>query len=162
MGTGKSTVGKICADRLGYDYVDSDAVVEARAGCSVAQLFASQGEAAFRSLERQVLAELSGRPDVVIATGGGAVLNAENVAVLRANGRIVLLTATPECILSRVCDASTRPLLANAPDPRSRIEALLAEREAAYRQAAHHYIDTSCRTPEAVAQDVLEWYRKGK
>src|SRR5690242_1104336 len=133
MGSGKSTVGRICADRLGYDYVDSDADIEKRAGCSITQLFASQGEAAFRALERQALAELSARPDVVLATGGGAVLDAENVSTLRANSRIVLLTATPECILERVRDAVTRPLLADAADPLKRIRELLAQREVAYR-----------------------------
>lgn len=160
MGTGKSTIGKLCADRLGYGYFDSDAVIEAQAGCSITQLFARQGEAAFRSLEKQVLAALSARSDVVIATGGGAVQDPENATTLRANGRIVLLTATPECILARIHDAATRPLLANAPDPHARIAALLAEREAAYRRAAHHGIDTTDRTPEAVAEDVLAWYRK--
>ncbi|HLV81034.1 MAG TPA: shikimate kinase [Chthonomonadaceae bacterium] len=160
MGAGKSTVGKLCAAHLGYAFVDSDAVIEAHAGCSVAQLFAARGERAFRRLERQALAALSARPGVVIATGGGAVLDADNVALLRARGRVVLLLASPEAVLARVGEAATRPLLAGALDPRSRIAALLAERDAAYRRAAHHCVDTLQRTPEQVAEDVVTWYRK--
>src|SRR5947207_704151 len=116
MGTGKTTVGRLCAAQLGYDFYDSDTVIEARAGCSIARFFAEHGEAAFRQREREVIAELAAMPGRVIAAGGGAALDPDNMGCLRATGLVVLLTASPEAILSRVGNAQTRPLLAGAPD----------------------------------------------
>lgn len=158
MGTGKSVAGKICGMRLGCPFVDSDAVIEARTGGTVARLFADQGEAAFRQQERAVIAELMATSPLVLSTGGGVVLDPGNVERLRAGGAVILLTATPECILKRVGDASTRPLLADASDPGARIQALLAEREPRYRRAAHHVIDTTDLTPEEVADAILVWF----
>ncbi len=159
MGTGKSTVGKLCAAQLGYRFYDSDSVIERRAGCSIPQLFAMQGEAAFRQMEREVIRELAETPGLVIATGGGAILDPENAACLHARGRIVLLTAAPHIILRRVGNARSRPLLAGAPDPRARVEALLAERLPRYEAAAHHRMDTTDRSPQEIAAQIVAWYR---
>ncbi|HZP81941.1 MAG TPA: shikimate kinase [Chthonomonadaceae bacterium] len=159
MGTGKTTVGRLCAARLGYRFCDSDAVIEARTGGSIARFFEQHGEAAFRQMEREVIRELAATPGLVIATGGGAALNPENVADLRAGGRVVLLTASPEVLLKRVGDARSRPLLADAADPRARIATLLADRLPHYERAAHHRVNTTDRRPQEIAAEIVAWYR---
>src|SRR5437762_10029536 len=110
MGTGKSGVGRRLATRLGRAFVDTDQLVERRAGKSVAAIFADDGEPAFRALERDAVATAAARGDAVIAVGGGAVLDATNLTRLRAAGVVVCLTAAAETILRRVGDASQRPL----------------------------------------------------
>ena len=159
MGTGKSTLGRLCAAELGYSFCDSDHILEARAGCSIAELFEREGEAAFRERERQVIAELAATSGLVIATGGGAVLDGGNAARLRETGLLVLLTASPDAILKRVGRSRTRPLLANAPSPRARVEELLAERMPVYRRAAHCQVETGSRPPRAVAQQIVMLYQ---
>lgn len=158
MGAGKSAIGRMCAAKLGYTFRDSDAVIEQQAGCAIAQLFASQGEAAFRQCEREVIAELAGTPGLVISTGGGVVLDPANVEALRASGLIVWLTATPEVILKRVGDARTRPLLASAPDPRARIAEMLAERAPKYESAAHCVVSTTDRPLTEITAEVVALY----
>ena len=98
MAVGKSKIGPMCARRLGYEFWDSDIEIERQTGCSVAELFAREGEAAFRERERQVVAELAARRGAVISTGGGTVLNPENAARLRETGLVVLLTAPAHVI----------------------------------------------------------------
>jgi shikimate kinase len=137
MGTGKSTLGRAAAQLLGRPLVDTDAAVEARAGASVPEIFASRGEAAFRELEAAVVAEVARRSGQVVATGGGVLGRPENVAALRSGGLLVALTARPEVILRRVggaAAAARRPLLAG-PDPLGRVRELLRARAAQYAQA---------------------------
>lgn len=162
MGVGKSTVGRLCAKQLGYTFLDSDAVIAERAGCPVAQFFAERGEAAFRALEREVIAELAARPGIVLSTGGGVVLDAANVANLRAGGLVVLLTASVEVVLRRVGDRNSRPLLASASDPRARVLQLLAERAPYYERAAHCRVETTDRRPGQVAAQVVKLYRQAE
>jgi shikimate kinase len=159
MATGKSTLGRLCAARLGYAFRDSDAVIEAAVGSSIPSFFAEQGEAAFRQKEREVIAELAAKSGQVIATGGGVVLDAANVTNLRATGRVLLLVASPETILQRVGDAQSRPLLATAPDPLAHIESLLAERFPHYARAAHHQIEIADRAPYALVDEIVRWFR---
>jgi shikimate kinase len=160
MGTGKSTIGRMCAARLGYAFRDSDRVIEQRAGCTIPELFAEKGEAVFRQMEREVIAEMAATPELVIATGGGAPLDPENAARLRDGGTVVLLTATPEVILKRVGNARSRPMLAAAPDPRRRILELLDERAPRYEQIAHHRVDTTDRSPKAVAAEIIALFSR--
>ncbi len=160
MGTGKSAVGRRCARRLGYAFRDSDAAIVARIGCPIPQFFAEQGEAAFREVEREIIAELAATPGQVIATGGGVVLNEENVATLRATGCIVLLTASPEVLLKRVGNAQSRPLLASASDPLARIIELLAARAPFYDRAAEYRVDTSSLSSNEVAERVIALFDK--
>ena len=160
MGTGKSTVGKMCAKRLGYAFCDSDAVIEERVGCTIPELFATQGEAVFRQKEREVIAELALTPNLVIATGGGVVMDAENVANLRAEGLVILLRATPEVILKRVGDARSRPLLAVGSDPQARIEELLSLRAEQYERAAHLRLDTTDRSVPEIVTEAVRLYRR--
>lgn len=142
MATGKSTVGRRLAQRLGRRFVDTDQLIEERANASVAEIFAHEGEAGFRARERDAVATACGLSDVVIAIGGGALTDAGNRALLQAAGPLVCLEASAEEILKRVGDASSRPLLASAKDRLQRIRELQAEREPVYALATHR-IDTT-------------------
>ena len=133
--TGNSTVGRILAARLGMEYVDTDELIEAEQGRSIPEIFAQDGEAVFRELESVTLTQVAERQGVVVATGGGMVMDPENRAVMQRTGAVVCLEAQPATILSRmrsdVSDATVRPLLTSA-DPLARITALKANRQAAY------------------------------
>jgi len=139
MATGKSEVGRRLARRLGRPLVDLDKLVEAAAGKTVAAIFAADGEARFRELERGAVEEACRVPDAVIATGGGTLLDAENRRRLAGAGPIVCLSAAPEEIVRRIGNAASRPLLAdaNGGDRLARIRALLAERAPVYALATH-------------------------
>jgi shikimate kinase len=154
MGTGKTEVGREVARRLDRPFVDTDQLIEEAAGLPVAEIFARFGEAHFRTLEREAVTRACGVPRAVVATGGGAMLDPENRRRLRAVGPVICLTASLETILARLAGDVSRPLLQGA-DPRTRITALLAEREEAYA-AADCCVDTSGRSADAVADAVLE------
>ena len=158
MGTGKSSVGRACAHQLGYPYHDTDMWVVRRAHKSIPQIFAEDGEAAFRAQEREAIWSLTQRSAIVLSTGGGAVMDPENARLLRECGVVVLLTATVEAILARVGTRGNRPLL-QSDDPAARIRDLLAQRESAYRAAAHAVVDTTDVARETVAQEILSLYR---
>jgi len=140
-GSGKSTVGRQLARRLGLPFFDSDHVIEQRLGCSISDYFAREGEAAFRDVEEQVIAELAHGPDAVVATGGGAVLREANRRALREGGRVVYLRSSPEELHRRLRHDTQRPLLQVA-DPLARLRSLYAERDPLYREAAHFHIET--------------------
>jgi len=128
MGTGKTTLGRHLAKVLGYDFVDTDEQIEAQTGQGITDIFARQGEAAFRQLETRLVENLAAKHELVIATGGGLVLNPLNVVLLEKSGLIVCLTAPPEDILARVSrQQHIRPLLQQA-DPLAKINELLAQR----------------------------------
>lgn len=154
MGTGKSTVGRLLAERLGYAFVDTDAVIVERHG-PIPEIFATRGEAAFRTLEREVAAELAAADGHVIATGGRMLLDPSNAAVLGASGRVLCLTAELDTILARVAAdgvAHDRPLLAG-PDVEARIEALLAERAEGY--GAFEQVATDRRSPAEIVDAII-------
>lgn len=154
MGCGKTTVGRLLARHLKYSFVDTDQLIEGRCGMSVQQLFATEGEAAFRRLEKEVSRELGAGEGQVIATGGGLMVNPENAQALESNGVVFCLTAPPEMILQRVSKSGqeVRPLLA-APDPLARILELVREREKAY--ARFTQIATAEKDPHEVIKDIL-------
>lgn len=153
MGAGKSAVGRILADRLGIPYADVDDEVASRLGCSISELWGQRGEAAFRDLETAQVARLATKAPLVISTGGGVVLRADNVATMRASGAVVWLTASPTTLASRVGRGEGRPLLAEG-DPATRLAEILEERRGHYTAAAHHTVDTDGRNAAEVADDV--------
>ncbi len=153
MGTGKSSVGKRLAERLGYDFVDLDDLIEAEAHLPIAEIFATRGETAFRAMEREMVARVSGRERCVIATGGGAIVESRNLELLRRTGVVIALTASAEVILSRVGSGGDRPMLWGA-DPRRRVAELLAERTPAYARA-DALVDTSTRSVDEVVEHIL-------
>jgi len=160
MATGKSEVGRRLARALGRTFVDTDRLVESTAGRSVAQVFAAEGEPAFRALERAAVARACAMPDAVIATGGGTMMDAESRRLLSAAGPIVCLTASPETILRRVGEGSSRPLLASAPDRLAKIRSLLEERATIY-SAATYTVDTTGLGVEQVVERVRDLVENG-
>jgi shikimate kinase len=158
MGTGKTSVGRIVAEQLRFAFLDTDTVIEARAGKPISEIFAEQGEQGFRELEQRIVKELSVRDDTVISTGGGLIVNPENLASLRQHALVICLWASPETIWSRVKNQNHRPLL-NEPDPLARIRQLLAERSPCYKQC-DVLVSTELRSPREVAQQVLHQFRR--
>ena len=153
MGSGKTAVGQAVADRLGRWVVDMDAVIERRAGKPVSAIFAQNGEPAFRQMEAALCRELARERNLVIATGGGALVSDDNRAALGETGLLICLHASVDAILARLDGVDDRPLLAG-PDRRQRVEALLAQRVAAYAAIPHH-IDTDGLSVEQVAERVI-------
>jgi shikimate kinase len=140
-GSGKSTVGRQLSRRLQLPFFDSDHVIEQRLGCSIREYFAREGEAAFRDVEEQVLAELAQGPTAVVATGGGAVLRAGNRQRLRDAGRVIYLRSSPEELFRRLRHDMQRPLLQVA-NPLDKLRELYAQRDPLYREVAHFQIET--------------------
>jgi len=155
-GSGKTTVGKILAERLGWVFLDADAVLEERAGKSIRAIFAEDGERSFRELESRILAELCTRSQVVLATGGGVILREANREALKS-GFVVWLTASPGALWSRIeADSSTaerRPSLAGGGLPE--IERLLVIREPLYQSCADLTISVETLSPEEAANAIL-------
>jgi shikimate kinase len=155
MGAGKTTVGRRVASRLGRPFLDSDDAIEAQTGRTVAQIFADEGESAFRRLETDVLrAMLDDTVPAVIAAAGGAVLDPENRARMRRRGTVVWLRAEPASLVRRVRSGDHRPLLAD--DPAGTLERLATERSALYRDTAHEVVDVDALSPAEVTDRVLD------
>ncbi len=153
MGTGKTAVGKELAKRLKMKFVDMDDIIEGREGMKISKVFAEKGEPYFRSIEKKVAKEISKQANLVIAAGGGAVIDEENVRVLKSSGTMICLTASPEVILERTKGYANRPLL-NVSDPKAKISELLAKR-AAYYARADRQVDTTALTVHDVVQKIL-------
>ncbi len=156
--TGKTTLARLLAERLGWDWIDADVEIERRAGKSIARIFAEDGEPAFRDLEAQVIEDLCRRQRLVLAAGGGAPLRPESRRAMREAGSVVWLKAKPETIHARMTgDATTsgrRPDLTSQGGLAEIVE-LLGRREPVYRQAADLEIDTEHQTPQQLAQQIL-------
>jgi shikimate kinase len=146
MGAGKSTVGRLLAAGCGFDFIDCDRELEQRAGASIATMFELEGEAAFRQRETQLLDELTARPHVVLATGGGAVLSEVNRQMLRSRGLVIYLQASVDEIARRTRGDASRPLL-QVDDRQERIEHLLQQRAPLYRQTAHLVFRSAAANP---------------
>ena len=140
-GSGKSTVGRQLARRLGVPFADSDQVIEQRLGCSIREFFEREGEERFRDIEAMVIDDLTRNHPGVLATGGGAVLRAENRSHLRSRGQVVYLRSTPEEVFRRLRHDVNRPLL-QVKDPLGRLRDLFAVRDPLYRESAHFVIET--------------------
>jgi shikimate kinase len=140
-GAGKSTLGRQLARRLHKRFVDADAELERRLGVSIPTVFEIEGESGFRDREEATLAELTELTDVVLSTGGGAVLRPANRLRLKENGTVLYLHADPSVLWERVRHSRNRPLL-QAADPRARLADLYAQRDALYREVADHVIES--------------------
>ena len=153
MGAGKSAVGRQLARMLQLEFHDSDAVVEQRTGVDIAFIFEKEGEAGFRRRERDVIHALTALEGIVLATGGGAVLDPDNRAVLASRGRVVYLDASVEQQLERTRLSNHRPLL-ETPDPAGRLAELMQERAPLYRELATLVVATDGRMVREVAQEI--------
>lgn len=155
MGCGKSSVGRRVASLTGHRFVDSDELAAQKAGKPIPEIFAEFGEAAFREIERDVIADLVGVAGIVLATGGGAVLREQNRETLRRIGTVVWLDAEPDVLFERAIRSQRRPLLQTA-NPRATFDELLAARLAIYREATDVRIDSTGLGHDEVAKRVLD------
>ena len=154
MGSGKTSTGRPLAERLGYGFVDADAVIEQAAGCSIPEIFERDGEAGFRALESQVLNAIGQRHSLVVATGGGVVTQQENWGLLHS-GIVVWLDVVPEQLMQRLrADSTVRPLLQTV-DPDAALNALLNQRRPLYAEADLTVVIDQ-ETPAAVADGILQ------
>ncbi|MCW3990792.1 MAG: shikimate kinase [Candidatus Bathyarchaeota archaeon] len=161
MGVGKSSVGRLVAEALGLEFVDLDETIVADAGKEIPEIFKERGEEGFRKLEKEATRMIAARDGVVIACGGGTVLDEDNLEALRGNSRMILLTADPETILRRVeADGDTRPLL-SVEEKVEPIARLLGERMPRYLKAADKAVDTGGKTQAQVAREIIEYLREG-
>ena len=156
MGTGKSSVGQMLASALHFTFLDTDHAIETRAGKTIADIFAQDGEPAFREWERRIVQELAQRKKTVISTGGGLAADDANLASLKTHALVVCLWASPEKIWERVRNQTHRPLL-NGPEPLAKIRSLLETRAPFYRQA-DVLMNTELRSVREVAQQVIHQF----
>ena len=160
MGAGKTTIGKLLADELGLEVVDVDREIESRSGVDIPWIFDREGEAGFRIRETAALKELSQLDGVLISTGGGAVISAENRQIMMSTGTVIYLHTSVDEQVRRTSRDRKRPLLQND-DPRRVLSELMAIREPLYREIADVILDTDSRSPKLVAQDLIEQLRLG-
>lgn len=152
MGSGKTSVGRLVADRLGLPFLDLDDDVATRTGRTIGEVFADEGEEGFRRYETEALERASGTA-AVVATGGGAVLRPGNVELMRGHGFVVWLRAEASVLVARVGAGEGRPLLVDG--PADAIHRLASQRAETYRAAAHVVVDTDGRDPETIATEVI-------
>ncbi len=157
MGTGKTSVGRIVAEQLRFDYLDTDELIQSATGRTIPEIFKTDGETRFRELEEKVVAEISTRTKTVIATGGGLPVNPKNLASLKSHALVVSLWSSPEKIWERVRHQGHRPLLHDE-NPQAKIRELLAAREPFYKQA-DVLLNTELRSVREVAQQVVHQFR---
>lgn len=155
MGAGKSTIGRLLSQELKLEFVDSDRVIEERAGADIPWIFDVEGEQGFRDREANVIDLLAAGDGKVLATGGGAVLREENRACLQGRGIVVYLQASIEQQLERTARDKNRPLL-QTPDPEAVLSALMDERHPLYAQVADFIVETDRRNPKAVVAEIIE------
>jgi shikimate kinase len=153
MGAGKSTIGRQLAEALGYEFLDSDQDIQRRTGVDIPTIFEYEGEEGFRKRERQVIQELAEREGVVLATGGGVVLRADNRQQLAARGYVIYLHCSPEQQYARTSRDRNRPLL-DTDDPLQRLRDLMVEREPIYRQVADMVVSTERRGTSSVVKEI--------
>jgi shikimate kinase len=154
-GTGKSSVARIVAQRLGRKVLSTDAEVVRRANCTIPDIVEAHGWEHFRNLESEVCREVAKKDGLIVDTGGGAILRPENVANLKANGKVFWLTAGVNTIASRIGSGTDRPSLTGTKTFIEEIEQVLQERLPKYQSAADYRIPTDGRTLEEIAEDIL-------
>ena len=153
MGAGKSTVGRQLAEALSYTFRDSDQEIQRRTGVDIPTIFEFEGEEGFRNRERQVIEDMVAEDRIVLATGGGAILNAENRQNLAARGVVIYLHCSPEQQYSRTSRDRNRPLL-QTEDPLARLREIMEERDPLYRQVADLVVSTEKRGTASVVKEI--------
>ncbi len=154
MGVGKTTIGRQIARMLKMDFVDSDQEIERRTGATISLIFDIEGETGFRERERKVIGEITQQNNIVLATGGGVILDEENRKNLRKSGTVIYLHASVDTQLERTRNNKNRPLLETA-DPRGRLADLMAVREPLYRQEADIVVEADGRSAASVAREII-------
>lgn len=153
MGSGKTAVGKCLADKLKLKFIDLDDIIEAREDRKIKDIFTQHGEPYFRRKEKEAVRDISQEQNLVVATGGGVVVDPENLVMLKKSGVLIYLHCSPDVVFKRTKDQSQRPLL-NIKEPKKKIKDLLDKR-AAYYAKADYKIDTSSKSIEEVAQEAI-------
>jgi shikimate kinase len=155
MGAGKSTVGRNLAKRLDREFFDTDRILTERTGVPIATIFEYEGEPGFRARERLVIAEFAARDNAIVATGGGAILDEANRALMRESGTVIYLRAKLDDLCARTRRDTSRPLLAT-PDPRATLAALLEARDPLYTACAHLVVDTGAQSVHSLVSRILD------
>lgn len=157
MGAGKSTIGKLLASRLKWNFLDTDTVIEERTGADIPWIFDVEGEEGFRNRESAVLQDVLTESETIIATGGGIVLRQANRDLLRNESNVIYLTATIDQLVERTCKDKKRPLL-QVQNPRAKIVELFELRDPLYREVAAHIVATDGRSPKHVVSDITRLF----
>ncbi len=155
MGAGKTTVGRKLAELMKADFIDTDQLLEKRTGVTIAHIFEIEGEQGFRDRESRLFEEVSNENNAVVSTGGGLVLNPDNRARMEQSGEVVYLRADIEILWQRLKNCHTRPLL-QSPDPRSRIEELIVERDPLYSEVADHIVKVTSDSARKTAHSIRQ------
>lgn len=154
MGSGKTTIGRALAKRMGLRFLDSDHEIEKRTGATIPLIFEIEGEASFRQRESEIIRDLTAQSGIVLATGGGAILNEENRAHLKGRGTVIYLRASITRLLQRTSHDTNRPLL-QVENPREKLEQLAKERDPLYAEVADIIVDTGRPNANAMLQNIL-------
>lgn len=160
MGSGKTTVGRRLAEQLKIDFYDADHEIINKTGVSIDHIFDVEGEQGFRKRESDVLEELSSKPNIVLATGGGAVLSEGNRLLLKKSGSVIYLLSSVDQILRRTAKSKTRPLLENSPDRRKTISDIIDSRDSLYREIATFIINTNGKKLNEIINEIQSFLAK--
>lgn len=155
MAAGKSTLARLLSKALSYPLIDLDQTIEQQQGCCITELFQRQGEAFFRQLETQQLRAITQQEKAVCATGGGVVENIENCHFMRQHGIVIYLKATVDCLVARLANDQSRPLLAGGKNPRQRLTQLYQKRRSRYEHCAHFCYDSSQQSAVSISQQII-------
>lgn len=155
MGTGKSTVGRLVAEKLGMEFCDTDAMVEAKSGMTISEIFDEMDEEAFRSMETDVLKEITEKRNLVVSTGGGIVVTKGNMEIMRQAGSLITLMASPEQIFERIKDDKGRPLL-QVESPLDEIKKLIFDRAPFYINT-DYIVETTEMSPAEAAEEIIRF-----
>lgn len=161
MGSGKTTIGKLLAEELGFEFHDSDQQIEKTTGVTIPYIFEVEGEEGFRNREVKMIQSLSEQKGIVLSTGGGAILRAENRAALSENGVVFYLNVPPASLFERVRFDTQRPLLKND-DPKAVLETLFEVRDPLYREIADYIVFSDNISPKAVVSAIIDGIIKNK
>lgn len=157
MGAGKSTIGRLLAAKLAYEFLDTDHVIEEKTGADISWIFDVEGESGFRDRESQVLQELALNSHTVLATGGGIIVREGNREFLKKHDAVIYLNASIKQLIARTSKDKKRPLL-QVDDPVAKIKMLVRERDPLYREVATHIVETDGHSPRATVQNIIKLF----